>query len=218
MLQKTPNNRTENYRRVIHPLFVRVTHWINAYAAIAMLMSGMRIYNASPLYEFRFPPEVTLGGWLAGALSWHFAVMWLLVINGIAYLLYGIISGHFIRKMLNIGAMSAYRNIKLEMKYLLLHGTGEYNIIQRLLYVLVILDVSLLFFSGLALWKPVQLQSLTALLGGYEQARHIHFYGMVILAVFIAIHVSLAFAVKGTIKSMFTGRLTKSQIEKLERR
>jgi len=218
LLQKTPSNRIVNYRRVIHPLFVRITHWINAYAAIAMLMSGMRIYNASPLYEFRFPAEVTLGGWLAGALSWHFAVMWLLVINGIAYLLYGIFSGHFIRKMLNIGAMSAYRNVKLELKYLLIHGTGEYNIIQRLLYVLVILDVILLFFSGLALWKPVQLQRLTDFLGGYEQARHIHFYGMVILAVFIAIHVSLAFAVKGTIKSMFTGRLTKSQIEKLERR
>ena len=218
MLQKTPNNRTVNYRRVIHPLFVRITHWINAYAAIAMLMSGMRIYNASPLYEFRFPAEVTLGGWLAGALSWHFAVMWLLVINGIAYLLYGIFSGHFIRKMLNIGAMSAYRNIKLELKYLLIHGTGEYNIIQRFLYILVIWDVILLFFSGLALWKPVQFQRLTDFLGGYEQARNIHFYGMVILAVFIAIHVSLAFAVKGTIKSMFTGRLTKSQIEKLERR
>jgi len=183
-----------------------------------MLMSGMRIYNASPLYEFRFPAELTLGGWLAGALSWHFAVMWLLVINGIAYLLYGIFSGHFIRKMLNIGAMSAYRNIKLEMKYLLLHGTGEYNIIQRLLYVLVIWDVILLFFSGLALWKPVQFQRLTDFIGGYEQARYIHFYGMVILAVFIIIHVSLAFAVKGTIKSMFTGRLTKSQIAKLERR
>jgi thiosulfate reductase cytochrome b subunit len=196
---------------------VRITHWINAYAAIAMLMSGMRIYNASPLYEFKFPAELTLGGWLAGALSWHFAVMWLLVINGIAYLLYGIFSGHFIRKMLNIGAISAYRNIKLEMKYLLLHGTGEYNVIQRLLYVLVIWDVVLLFFSGLALWKPVQFQRIADFMGGYEQARYIHFYGMVILGLFILIHVSIAFAVKGTIKSMFTGRLTKSQIAKLER-
>ena len=217
MLQKTPSNRTINHRRIIHPLFVRITHWINAYAAIAMLMSGMRIYNASPLFEFKFPPELTLGGWLAGALSWHFAVMWLLVINGIAYLLYGIFSGHFIRKMLNIGAISAYRNIKLEMKYLLLHGTGEYNVIQRLLYVLVIWDVVLLFFSGLALWKPVQFQRIADFMGGYEQARYIHFYGMVILGLFILIHVSIAFAVKGTIKSMFTGRLTKSQIAKLER-
>lgn len=183
-----------------------------------MLMSGLRIYNASPLYGFRFPPEITLGGWLAGALSWHFAVMWLLVINGLAYLAYGIFSGHFVRKMLNIGAMAAYRNIRLEMKHLLLHGTGEYNIIQRILYVIVIWDVILLFFSGLALWKPVQLQGLTAFLGGYEQARQIHFFGMAILVVFLFIHVSVAFTIKGVIKSMFTGRLTKGQLERLEGR
>lgn len=218
MLQKSQNLSSNKRGKVIHPLFVRITHWINAFAAIAMLMSGLKIYNASPLYGFRFPADVTLGGWLAGALAWHFAVMWLLVINGIAYLLYGIFSGHFVRKMLNIGAMAAYRNIRLEMKYLLLHGTGEYNIIQRILYVVVIWDVILLFFSGLAIWKPVQFQGLTAFLGGYEQARHIHFFGMVILVVFLFIHVSVAFAIKGVIKSMFTGRLTKGQLERLERR
>lgn len=204
--------------KLIHPLFVRVTHWINAFAAIAMLMSGLRIYNAAPLYGFLFPPDVTLGGWLAGALSWHFAVMWLLVLNGLAYLAYGIFSGHFVRKLLNIGAMAAYRNIKLEMKMLLVHGTGEYNIVQRVLYVIVIWDVALLFFSGLALWKPVQFHGLTALFGGYDQARHIHFLGMSILVIFLIIHVSVAFAIKGTIKSMFTGRLTKAQTERLNRR
>lgn len=218
MLQKVEKRRLTNSERVIHPLFVRITHWINAFAAIAMLMSGLRIYNASPLYDFRFPPDVMLGGWLAGALAWHFAVMWLLVINGLAYLAYGVLSGHFVRKLLNIGAMSAYRNIKLEMKHLLLHGTGEYNIVQRVLYVIVIWDVILLFVSGLAIWKPVQLGGLTAFLGGYEQARHIHFFGMTILAAFLIIHVSVAFAVKGTIKSMFTGRLTKSQLRRLEGR
>lgn len=218
MLQKVEKRRLTNRDRVIHPLFVRITHWINAFAAIAMLMSGLRIYNASPLYDFRFPPDVTLGGWLAGALAWHFAVMWLLVINGFAYLAYGVFSGHFVRKILNIGAMSAYRNIKLEMKHLLLHGTGEYNIVQRVLYVIVISDVILLFFSGLAIWKPVQFGGLAAFLGGYEQARHIHFFGMTILVAFLIIHVSVAFAVKGTIKSMFTGRLTKGQLQRLERR
>ncbi|WP_244430808.1 cytochrome b/b6 domain-containing protein [Methylocystis sp. ATCC 49242] len=217
MLQKVEKRRLTNRDRVIHPLFVRITHWINAFAAIAMLMSGLQIYNASPLYDFRFPPDVTLGGWLAGALAWHFAVMWLLVINGLAYLAYGVFSGHFVRKILNIGAMSAYRNIKLEMKHLLLHGTGEYNIVQRVLYVIVISDVILLFFSGLAIWKPVQFGGLAAFLGGYEQARHIHFFGMTILVAFLIIHVSVAFAVKGTIKSMFTGRLTKGQLQRLER-
>jgi thiosulfate reductase cytochrome b subunit len=197
--------------KIIHPLFVRITHWINAFAAIAMLMSGLRIYNAAPLYEFRFPPEVTLGGWLAGALAWHFAAMWLLVLNGIAYLFYGVFSGHFLQKMFSFGAMAAYRNIRMEMRRLLFHGTGEYNIVQRILYVIVIMDFLLLFFSGLAMWKPVQFQGLAAFFGGYDQARHIHFLGMAILAMFLIIHVSVAFAIKGTIKSMITGRLPPSK-------
>lgn len=204
--------------KIIHPLFVRVTHWINAFAAIAMLMSGLKIYNAAPLYEMRFPPDLTLGGWLAGALAWHFAMMWVLLINGLAYLAYGVFSGHFVRKLVNIGAMAAYRNVKLEMRHLLLHGAGEYNIVQRILYVVVIVDMMLLFFSGLALWKPVQLQGLAHLLGGYDQARHIHFMGMAVLAAFLVIHVSVGLAVKGTIKSMVTGRLARSQTEKRERR
>jgi thiosulfate reductase cytochrome b subunit len=203
--------------KIIHPLFVRITHWINAFAAIAMLASGFRIYNASPLYNFKFPVDLTLGGWLAGALAWHFAVMWILVINGLAYLIYGIFSGHFISKIVNIGAMAAYRNVRVQMKYLLLHGTGEYNLIQRVLYIAVIWDVVLLFFSGVAMWKPVQFSGLTAFLGGYEQSRHIHFFGMVILAIFTFGHVILAFAIKGTLKSMFTGKLTKGQIERMER-
>jgi thiosulfate reductase cytochrome b subunit len=200
--------------RIVHPLFVRVTHWINAFAVIAMLMSGLRIYNAAPLYEFRFPPEVTLGGWLAGALAWHFAVMWLLLLNGVAYIVYGFASGHFIRRLFDIGAISAYRNVKLELRHLLIHGTGEYNLIQRLLYVVVILDVALLFLSGLALWKPVQLQDLAAWMGGYEGARRVHFFGMTILALFIFVHVSVAFAIKGSISSMLTGRLPEKEDKK----
>lgn len=205
-------------RKIIHPLFVRITHWINAFAAIAMLMSGLRIYNAAPLYGFRFPPDITLGGWLAGALAWHFAVMWLFVINGVAYLTYGIFSGHFLRKIFDFGPMAAYRNVKLEMRRLLFHGTGEYNVVQRILYVIVVFDLVLLFFSGLALWKPVQLQELAAVFGGYEPARYVHFYGMVVLAIFTFFHVTMAVAVKGSIKAMFTGRLTKGQLQRMSRR
>ena len=217
-MQNYGNTSSRTKPKLIHPLFVRITHWINAFAAIAMLMSGLKIYNASPLYEFRFPLDVTLGGWLAGALAWHFAVMWLLVINGLAYLIYGICTGHFIRRLLNIRPMAAYRNVRLEIKQLLIHGTGEYNLIQRILYILVILDVILLFFSGLAMWKPVQLQRLTAFFGGYEGARHYHFFGMTVLVGFLFLHVSAAFAVKGTMQSMFTGRLSKEQQDKLNRR
>jgi len=216
--QKLDLARQRKKPKIIHPLFVRITHWINAFAAIAMLMSGLRIYNASPLYPFLFPPDITLGGWLAGALAWHFAAMWLLVLNGIAYLIYGFYTGHFIRRLLNIRPMAAYRNVKLEIKQLLIHGTGEYNLIQRVLYIIVIWDVIILFFSGLAIWKPIQLQKLTEFFGGYDQARHYHFYGMLILVFFLLLHVSAAFAVKGTVQSMFTGRLSKAQQAKLDRR
>ena len=197
--------------KIIHPLFVRITHWINAFAAIAMLMSGWRIYNASPVFaEVRFPPEMTLGGWLAGALAWHFAVMWLLVLNGLAYLAYGIFSGHFWRDLISFSPMSAYRNLRLELKIVVLHGTGEYNIIQRVLYICVIWIVIALVVSGMAIWKPVQFQILTAFLGGYEPARRVHFFAMLGLVAFLAIHVGASLAIKGTMQSMFTGRLAKS--------
>ena len=73
----------------IHPLIVRITHWVNAFAILIMVVSGWRIYNASPLFDFKFPTYLTLGGWLAGALQWHFAAMWLLAVNGLVYLAYG---------------------------------------------------------------------------------------------------------------------------------
>jgi len=196
--------------KIIHPLFVRITHWINAIAVMVMLMSGWRIYNASPVFDgVRFPPEMTLGGWLAGALAWHFAVMWLLVLNGLASMIYGVFSGHFWRDLIRFSPIPAYRDLRLEFRTLLLHGTGEYNIVQRVLYICVIWIVIALVVSGIAIWKPVQFQALTAFLGGYEHARGLHFFAMVGLVAFLVIHVSVAFAVKGTMQSMFTGRLAK---------
>jgi len=200
--------RSPQKEKIVHPLFVRVTHWINAFTSIAMMMSGWRIHNASPLFELRFPPEMTLGGWLAGALAWHFAAMWLLAVNGLAYLAYGVISGHFWRDFLVIRPISAYRNLRGELSHLLVHGSGEYNPIQRVLYIGVIFIVILLVFSGLAIWKPVQLQELTTFMGGYEQARRVHFFAMLGLVAFLVIHVSVALVFKGTLQSMITGRVS----------
>ena len=91
-------------RPLIHPAWVRVTHWINAVAVALMMMSGWEIYNASPLFPFRFPRDVTLGGWLAGALAWHFAAMWLFAVNGIVYVALGFATGRFRRKFVPIRA------------------------------------------------------------------------------------------------------------------
>src|SRR3978361_2003373 len=87
---------------VVQPGWVRVLHWINAVAMILMIMSGWQIYNASPLFNFKFSGTITLGGWLGGALLWHFAAMWLLMVNGLVYLVLGFVSGRFRKKLLPI--------------------------------------------------------------------------------------------------------------------
>ncbi|ARN82765.1 cytochrome b/b6 domain-containing protein [Methylocystis bryophila] len=189
-----------------HALFVRVTHWINALAVFIMIGSGWRIYDASPLFNFRFPPDLTIGGWLAGALAWHFAAMWLLVANGVAYLAYGFVSGRFWRGLPRIPPSSAYRDPRPSWATLTRHEIGAYNPVQRVLYTGVVALLILLVASGVAVWKPVQFQHLAALFGGYEGARHAHFYAMAALCAFIALHVTLAFFADGVLRSMITGR------------
>ncbi len=190
----------------IHPLFIRVTHWINAFAIFVMILSGWRIYNASPLYGFEFPPGFTLGGWLAGALAWHFAAMWLLALNGIAYLAYGLLSGHFRKSFLPISLRGILRDLRLARQGSLDHAPGRYNAVQRLLYIGVIFAVIVAILSGLAIWKPVQLQELTALMGGFETARRVHFFAMAAIVAFLVLHIGLAVSVKGILAPMVTGR------------
>ncbi|MBM3576572.1 MAG: cytochrome b/b6 domain-containing protein [Alphaproteobacteria bacterium] len=192
--------------QTIHPLFIRATHWVNAFAIFVMVLSGWRIYNASPIFGFEFPPGFTLGGWLAGALAWHFAAMWLLALNGMAYLAYGIVSGHFRRDFFPISFKRALNDVVLASRGRLDHAPGRYNAAQRLLYVGVILAVIVAIFSGLAIWKPVQLQGLTALMGGYDTARLVHFFAMAAIVAFLVVHIALAVGVKGVLAPMFTGR------------
>src|SRR6476660_5140350 len=103
----------------IHPVWVRVTHWVNAFAMLVMILSGWEIYNASPLFSFRFP--FTLGGWLAGALLWHFAAMWILAVNGLVYLVLGFASGRFRRKLLPIRPGDVMADAKAALRGQLSH-------------------------------------------------------------------------------------------------
>ncbi|MFL4977535.1 MAG: cytochrome b/b6 domain-containing protein [Xanthobacteraceae bacterium] len=192
---------------VIHPLWVRVTHWINAIAVLVMIGSGWQIYNASPLFSFTFPRGMTLGGWLAGALLWHFAAMWLVVVNGIAYLTLGILTGRFRRKLLPIRARDVLADLRAALALRLSHADpSAYNAVQKLLYVGVILAGIVIVLSGLSLWKPVQLQELTALFGGYEAARYVHFCAMAAIVGFLIVHVALAILVPKSLRAMITGR------------
>ena len=191
---------------VIHPLTVRVGHWINAFAILIMIFSGWRIYNASPLFSFKFPADLTLGGWLGGALQWHFAAMWLLVVNGIVYLLYGIISGHYRASFFPLTARAIAREFTNVLRGRMSHRVGTYNALQKLAYLGVILLGIVLVLSGLCVWKPVQFQVLAALMGGYEGARLVHFLAMAGVVGFIVVHLSLVMLVPRTLPPMFSGR------------
>jgi len=192
---------------VIHPRWVRITHWINALATIVLIGSGWQIYNASPLFPFMFPAQITLGGWLAGALLWHFAAMWVLAVNGLVYLVLGLISGRFRRKLLPIRPREVVADMRaaltLRLSY---HDLSVYNAVQRLLYLGVILALIVTVLSGLALWKPIQLQELAALFGGYEGSRYVHFFGMAAIVGFLVVHVVLALVIPKSLRAMITGR------------
>jgi len=191
----------------VHPLVVRSTHWINAFAIFIMVASGWRIYNASPLFGFRFPNDWTLGGWLAGALQWHFAAMWLLAASGLFYVTYGIVSGHFRRKLLPITPAAVWRDITAAFRGKLAHDDLRvYNAAQRAAYLGAILIATVLVLSGLVLWKPVQFYPLGLLMGDYEGARYVHFFAMAALVLFVIVHVVMVLLVPRTFPTMLTGR------------
>jgi len=195
----------------VHPLVVRITHWINALAILIMVASGWRIYNAARIWDFSFPDELTLGGWLAGALQWHFASMWLLVANGLVYLVYGIASGHFARKLWPVAPGAVVRDVLAALRGRLAHADlTAYNAAQRAAYLALIVAGVVLVVSGLAIWKPVQLQELAALMGGYEGARIVHFVAMATVVLVVAVHVLMVLLVPRTFPSMFTGRVRRA--------
>lgn len=194
--------------KVIQPAWVRIMHWINALAMILMITSGWQIYDASPLFGFlTFSSNITLGGWLAGALLWHFAAMWLLAINGLVYLIVGLATGRFRRKLLPITPSGLFADIKAALAFSLSHkDLSTYNYVQRLLYAGIIVVGVLVVLSGLSIWKPVQLQWLTALFGGYDVARYVHFFCMSAIVAFLIVHVVLAILVPKSLRAMLIGR------------
>ena len=191
----------------IHPGWVRACHWINALAILAMIGSGWQIYNASPLFSFEFSKHIALGQWLGGALLWHFAAMWLLVVNGLVYLALGIATGRFQHKLLPIRPSEVVRDFLASLRGTLSHADlSVYNAVQRLLYLGVILAGIVAVLSGLSIWKPVQVQELTALFGGYDAARFVHFFAMATIVSFLVIHVALALIVPKSLRAMVIGR------------
>ncbi|MDP9908057.1 thiosulfate reductase cytochrome b subunit [Variovorax boronicumulans] len=193
--------------RPIHPLWMRVTHWLNALAVLVLVTSGWRIYNAAPFLAFRFPAAITLGGWLGGALQWHFAAMWLLVFNGLVYLVLNLASGRFARKFFPLTPAGLWRDARAALGGRLSHADPRhYNHVQKLAYLFVIVDLVAIVLSGLVLWKSVQFPLLCELLGGYEAARRVHFVAMAALVAFVAVHLVMVALVPRTLLTMLRGR------------
>jgi thiosulfate reductase cytochrome b subunit len=192
---------------VIHPAWVRITHWINVVAIFVMITSGWRVYNASPLFRFEFPQAISLGDGLADALLWHFAAMWLFVVNGLVYITLGLATGRFRRKLLPVRPAEIVRDIGAALAGKLSHeDLSVYNAVQRLLYIGVILAGVLVVLSGISIWKPVQVQELTAVFGGYDAARYVHFFAMAAIAAFLVVHITLAILVPKSLRAMILGR------------
>jgi thiosulfate reductase cytochrome b subunit len=193
---------------LIHPLVVRVCHWLNVLAVLIMITSGWAIYNASPLFNWSFPYDITLGGWLAGALQWHFAGMWLFAINGLVYLVYGIASGHFRRKLLPISPAAVLHDIGQALRGKLAHeDLSVYNAAQRSAYVALIFFLMVMIATGIVIWKPVQFYWLGQWMGDYEGARLLHFFAMAAIAFIVFVHVVMVVLVPRTLPTMFTGRV-----------
>ena len=191
--------------RPIHPVWMRITHWLNALAVLVLVTSGWRIYNAAPFFPFDIPAAITLGGWLGGALQWHFAAMWLLAANGGVYLALNIASGRLFRKFFPLSVRGILHDALDALRGKLSHADPRhYNSVQRIAYLFVMLDIVLLVLSGLVLWKSVQFGLLRDLLGGYEFARRIHFFAMAALVAFVAVHLVMVALVPRTLLAMLS--------------
>jgi thiosulfate reductase cytochrome b subunit len=203
-----------------HPIASRITHWLMALAIVILIGSGWRIYNASPIFDFRFPEMFTLGGnvfdalalhndpGVASAIAWHFAAMWLLALSYLGFMLWNLASGHFRRDFLPVGPVSFWRDFYAAARFKLDHRLGEYNAVQRVAYWGVLGAVAMMLLSGIAIWKPVQTYPLETLFGGFQGARLVHFIFMTAIAVFIVIHVTLVILVPKTFVAMTLGRAT----------
>jgi thiosulfate reductase cytochrome b subunit len=201
----TPDTPVETRR--LHPLPVRIMHWINALAMIVMITSGWGIYNDYVIISgLHFGQSLRLGTWAAESLLWHFAAMWFLVINGLLYLLYGVSTGRFRERLFPIRVADVLRTVNDTLHFRIAHeDLTVYNAVQKLLYIVVIIAGISQVVTGLAIWKPIQFSELVSLVGGFQSARILHFWGMAVIVGFLVVHVALSLLVPITLWAMLAG-------------
>jgi thiosulfate reductase cytochrome b subunit len=199
------SNRWHGLR--LHPLPVRIMHWVNAAAMIIMIMSGWKIYNDEVIFGWlHFPDSITLGTWAQHGLQWHFFGMWIVVLNGLAYLIYGLLSGRFRARLFPISPRELFATIRDALALRLKHDDlTHYNAVQKVLYVGILLVGIVTVLSGLSIWKPVQFSELAALFYDFQTARLVHFLCMAAIVLFLVVHVTLALLVPRSLVAMVTG-------------
>jgi len=191
--------------RRLHPLPVRIMHWVNAAAMLIMITSGWGIYDDDVIIRgLHFSGFWRLGDWAAWSLNWHFAGMWFLVVNGFAYLVYGFATGRLRERLLPIRPSELMQTVVDTLHFKIAHeDITVYNAVQKLLYIIVILAGVSQVVTGIAIWKPIQFSGLVSLLGGFQTARVLHFSGMAVILGFLCVHVALA--VPKTLWAMVAG-------------
>ena len=182
-------------------------HWINAVAMFIMITSGWGIYNDyTVVHGLHFAHWMRLGEWAPPTLQWHFAGMWLLALNGLCYLAYGLVTGRLRERLLPIRFHEVIKTVRDTLHFRIDHeDLTVYNAVQKLLYVLVILAGISQVVTGLLVWKPIQFSNEVAWLGGFQAVRLEHFIGMAIIFGFVIVHVALALLVPKTLWAMISG-------------
>jgi thiosulfate reductase cytochrome b subunit len=193
--------------RQLHPLPVRVMHWINALAIFIMIGSGWKIYNDDVIFGWlHFPDSVVIGKWAQYGLQWHFFGMWIFVVNGIAYLTYGIVTGRFRKKLFPLSVNEILATVGDALRFKLSHDDlTHYNAVQKILYLGIMLIGVVIVITGLSLWKPVQFSELAGLFHNFQTIRLIHFLCMAAIVGFLVVHITLALLVPRSLAAMVTG-------------
>ncbi len=198
---------TKPHTHKLHPLPIRIMHWINAVTIFIMVGSGWKIYNDEVIFGWlTFPDWATLGMWAQHGLQWHFFGMWILVTNGLCYLAYGLATGRYRRMLLPIRGREILRTVNDTLHFHLAHeDTTKYNAVQKLMYLFVICVGILIVISGLTLWKPIQFSPMVTFFGSFQNVRLVHFFCMASIVGFIIVHVALALLVPKTLLAMVGG-------------
>jgi Ni/Fe-hydrogenase b-type cytochrome subunit len=200
-----------------YPWAVRFCHWTTAVAITILTLSGLRILNAFPSFGPKIPERdlieavpkaITLGGWLGGALRWHFTFMWIFAAAGVLYGISQIVSGHYRTVLFTPRDLPGVWPM---VRHYFFFGpkpttTGAYNPLQKLAYTTAVLLGALSLLTGMVMYKPAQLSALGWLFGGYHGARLVHFLAMCGIVAFIPGHVVMV-ALHGwdNFTSMLTG-------------